>query len=255
MSTFQTLISILLLIYVLSVIVQALQEIIKAIFRTKASVMRDIINKFMGHHLTLSQVEGALSERGLKIQNLASFDKEAFRQLLNGIAFESDQLDGLLKNAQATAEEVKNHIAASYEAARAAFQSTYARKNKLLVVVTSCIVVLVLNANIIFLYDQISIDSVVQQTLVGQAQKIELPTSQQGDLKEVYKITRQQISDTLEQYPILLRAAKYQADFAQPWKTIFGLLVMGALVSLGAPFWNDVLKSVSQMKKGVGTGL
>jgi hypothetical protein len=136
-------------------------------------------------------------------------------------------------------------MAASYEAARAAFQAAYTRKNKIFVLVTSFIVVLVLNANIIFLYEQISADSVTQQTLAGRAQKTELPAPAQGDLKVVYAKDHEQISSALDQYPILMRTFSYKEDFKRPWTTLFGLLVMGALVSLGAPFWNDVLKSLA----------
>jgi hypothetical protein len=247
MSTFQTTISIVLLVYILSVIVQAIQEILKAVLRTKAGVMEQIIQRFMGDHLDLDQVKGALKVRGLQITDLESFDKDSFRHLLDGISFRDQQLQNLLASAQATQDEVKDHIAASYEAARGAFQAAYTRKNKLFVLAGSFVVVILLNANIIFLYDQISVDSVAQQTLLGQVQKIELPKAQEGDLTEVYSKSREQIGSALEQYPILMRTSKYQGDFTHPVEAMFGLLMMGALVSLGAPFWNDVLKSMAQI--------
>jgi hypothetical protein len=60
MSTFQDLVSMVLLIFVLSVMVQAIQELLKSVLGTKATVMREIVIKFMGDHLTLSQIEAAL---------------------------------------------------------------------------------------------------------------------------------------------------------------------------------------------------
>jgi hypothetical protein len=45
MGTFQTLISLVILIFVLSVMVQAVQEVIKAALKTKAGVMRQTIDK------------------------------------------------------------------------------------------------------------------------------------------------------------------------------------------------------------------
>jgi len=251
MSTFQTIISVLLLVYVLSVIVQAIQEVLKALLGTKAEVMEGILEQFMGQHLTLDQVKTVLKDRGLKITDLENFNAQGFRHLLDGVSFQSAQFQGLLSQAQATAEQVKDHIAASYEAARAAFQTAYTRKNKLFVVAISFIVVLVLNANIISLYNQISVDSVAQQALASQAQKIELPPSQpgQGDVTAAYKQYQQQIGSALQQYPILMRTARYKDDFANPWTAVFGLLVMGALVSLGAPFWNDVVKSLAAFNK------
>ena len=246
MSTFQTIVSVLLLVYVLSVVVQAIQEIVKAILGTKAGVMARIIEQFMGQHLTLTQVSTVLEARGLNIADLENFNTAAFRHLLDGITFAAPQLQGLVASAQATAEQIKDNIAASYEAARAAFQAAYTRRNKMFVLATSFIVVLLLNANIIFLYDQISADSVTQQALVGRAHKIEVPTAAQGDLKVIYDKDREQISSALKQYPILIRTSRYKDDFTHPLSAVIGLLLMGALVSLGAPFWNDVLKSLAR---------
>ncbi len=64
MGTFQTLIALVMLIFVLSVAVQAVQELIKSMLNTKTSVMRDTIIKFMGNHLSLEQVQDALAIRG-----------------------------------------------------------------------------------------------------------------------------------------------------------------------------------------------
>ena len=244
MSTFQTMISLVLLIFVLSVMVQAIQEVLKAFLNTKSAVLKQIVTDFMGQHLTLQQVEGALTARGLNVTALEHFDKQDFRQLLEGIALQDAQVQGLVATAGATVAQVKDNMAASFEAARGAFLKAYTRKNKLFVVLISFLVVIPLNANVISLYRQISADSVVQQTLVGQASKARMDQSQQGDLKEVYASTHKQISQAMEDYPILLRTGKFRQDFADPFQAIVGLLLMGVLVSLGAPFWNDVLKGL-----------
>ena len=54
MGTLQTLISLVVLIFVLSVIVQAVQDVLKSFLDTKASTLEGIINQFMGKHLNLS---------------------------------------------------------------------------------------------------------------------------------------------------------------------------------------------------------
>ena len=122
MNTFQTLVALVLIIFVLSVIVQAIQEFAKALLATKANVMEQTLIKFMGNHLTLPQVKDALTTRGLDITALENFNKEDFRHLLDGIPFDNAQLQGIVNSAQATADQVKDNIAASYEAARASFQ-------------------------------------------------------------------------------------------------------------------------------------
>lgn len=48
MNTLQTLIALALLIYVLSVIVQAIQEFVKNLLGTKADVMKQTVNKYGG---------------------------------------------------------------------------------------------------------------------------------------------------------------------------------------------------------------
>lgn len=253
MNTFQTLISSVLLIFVLSVIVQAIQEIVKAALNTKAAVMEKIVEKFMGEHLTSQQVKTALATRGLNITALENYNKQDFRQLLDGIRFEDPQLQGVVAAASATVDQVKDNIAASYEAARAAFLKEYTNKNKLFAILISFIVVIPLDANLISIYRQASVDSVVQQTLVGQASKVQLVQSQQQGLAQVYSDNRQEISKALRDYPILIRTSKFKEDFGQPFDAIVGLLAMGLLVSLGAPFWNDVLKGLTGMNNVLNT--
>jgi hypothetical protein len=79
MSTLQTLISLVVLVYGLSVIVQTVlegiknfldskpsaQKIIQFFYKTKGGAMEKAINEFMGDHLPLEAVRTALETRGL----------------------------------------------------------------------------------------------------------------------------------------------------------------------------------------------
>jgi hypothetical protein len=259
MNTFQTLTAIVVLVFVLSVIVQAVQEFIKAVLGTKAGVMKQAITKFMGNHLSLSQVQNALKLRGLDITALENFNKEDFRKLLDGIQFEKTQLDGVVTSTEASIDQIKDNIAASYEAARASFQQMYTKKNKLFVIVLSLLAVSVLNANLIILYQQISADQVVQQAIIGKAVSAHAdePGNNQGqqtDLGAVYSASRNQIVQALQTNPILVRTLDYPQDFKDhPYGEIPGLLMMGILVSLGAPFWNDVLKGMMGINNTLNT--
>jgi len=253
MGTFQTLISLVILIFVLSVMVQAVQEVIKAALKTKAGVMRQTIDKFMGDHLSLAQVQNALSLRGLYITALESLNKDEFRHLLDGIQFKDNQLQGIVSSAAATVDQIKDNIAASYEAARISFQKTYTRKNKLFAIVMSFLVVVLLNANLITLYEKISSDQAALQAIVGSAAAFSFEKSGKGgsdqashkDLETTYAESRNEIEKALKSYPILVRTRDLGQDFkGSPFTGILGLLAMGVLVSLGAPFWNDILKGV-----------
>ena len=255
MSTFQTLLSVVVLIFVVSVIVQAIQEVVKAALGTKASVMEQTVTKFMGNHLTLPQLTNALQSRGLTLPALETFDVKAFRALLDVIAFQPTQLAGLIQSAAATEAQVKDHMASHYEAARAAFQAAYTRRNKLFAVVISYVAVLVLNANLIAIYNQIAADPVAQQAIVAKAATVQIGQPQSGSLPNVYETSHKQIQESLDKFPILIRWSKWSDDFQRPWDAVLGLVLMGALVSLGAPFWNDVLKSLMGVNKTLNSNV
>ncbi|HXY23498.1 MAG TPA: hypothetical protein VEI73_02535 [Candidatus Acidoferrum sp.] len=256
MNTFQTLIALALLIYVLCVIVQAIQEFVKNLLNTKADVMAQTVETFMGDSLKLPQVQDALKVRGLNITALESLNKQDFRSLLDGVQFLPGQLDGIVKSAQADAEKIKDNIAASYEGFRSVFQDAYTKRNKLIVLILSFIVVLALNANAIILYDQISSDQAAQQALVASAAKPPANASDRTsqDPLTAAQNTRAAIQKDLQDYPVLIRSHKYGKDHDDhPYAQIPGLLVMGFLVSLGAPFWNDVLKGMTGINNSFNT--
>ncbi len=253
MGTFQTLISLVLLIFVLSVVVQAIQEFVKSALNTKAAVMAETLEQFMGSHLTLPQVRNALTIRGLNLTSLEHLNKEDFRHLLDGIELEDAQLKGVVASAQATVDQVKDNMAASYESARSTFQQAYAKKNKAISVILSLVLVALLNANLIILYEQVSSDQTAQQAIVGRAPAVSLSQpvntgsdpQQQTELGAAYSQSRDQVQKALQSYPILIRTAKFAEDFkSHPYAEVPGLLLMGLLVSLGAPFWNDILKGM-----------
>jgi hypothetical protein len=251
MGTFQTLLALVMLIFALSVAVQAVQELLKSILNTKASVMRDTIIKFMGNHLTLEQVRDALVVRGLDITALEAINKDEFRHLLDGVQFQDSQLQGIVVSTESSVEKVKDNIAASYDAARVSFQKAYTRRNKIVAIVLSALVVLLLNANLIVLYESVSADQAAQQAIVGKAGAGILDQSgannadAQTDIGAAYLNSRVQLENMQAKYPILLRTFKFGEDFHRhPYILVPGLVIMILLVSLGAPFWNDILKGM-----------
>lgn len=265
MGELQTLLALVVLIYVLCVIVQAVQEIIKSALSTKAKTMAATITQFMGAHLDLSQVEGALRQRGLDITALERFNKDDFRKLLDGIQFTDPQLakiPAVVTTAGATVDQLKEQIAASYDAALASFQQLYAKNNKISVIAISFAVVLGLNASLIRIYDTLSVDQKMSQAIAGTAGSIgsrgapnpNAGAAQDQDLAAVYRKNREAIQADLKNYPVLIRTAQYAEDFKEPLPELIGLLVMGILVSLGAPFWNDVLKGANGINNALNTG-
>lgn len=253
MGIFQSLIALVALIFALSVIVQAVQEFIKNLLGTKADVMAKTIEKFMGDHVTLAQVKQALNVRGLDLTALENFNAQDFRHLLDGIPFGQEQIQGVVLSAENTLDKFKDNTAASYEAVRATFQKAYTTRNKWFAIGLSLAIVALLNANLIILYENVSADPGAQQAIVSKILALnpnQSPTgesnqSQQVDPKAAYANARATIVQALHSEPILVRTGKYPEDFAAGWlEEIAGLLLMGIAVSLGAPFWNDVLKGM-----------
>lgn len=284
MGTLQTLTAMVVLILALCVIVQAVQELLKKILDTKAEAMKDTIKKFMGEHLTLQQVTDALATRGLDVTDLEHFSKEDFRHLLDGIDLSGLKIDSVVKSAQATIDDAKNNIAAAYDGARAQFQKLYAEKNKTFAFIISFVVVIVLNSNIILIYEQLATDQVMSQAIVGHANEATCgtaagpknlaagvgSTANPKTLEQVYDDNRACISKVVNNYPIIFRwKSKPSADpnakgMLLPlylvdednggwFKNTFGLLAMGLLVSLGTPFWNDVLKGATGVNNALNT--
>jgi len=260
MSELQTFLALAVLIYVLCVIVQGVQEVVKFLLDTKAKTMEETITAFMGAHLQLDQVQRALEVRGLKITALEHFNKDDFRQLLDGIQFTNDQLQqipAVVAAEHATVDQFKDSIAASYDGARAKFQKQYTTSNKRWAIAISFVVVLALNASVIKIYNLLAINQSMSQAIAGTASTIgngQAGAGQAQDPNAVYENSRKAIQDQLEKYPVLLRTKQYPEDFKnEPALEIIGLLVMGGLVSLGAPFWNDVLKGVSGLNDALNS--
>jgi len=256
MSELQTFVALGVLIYVLCVIVQAVQEFIKSVLNTKATTMEQTVTEFMGAHLNLDQVQAALQQRGLNITALEHFNKDDFRKLLDGVQFTAAQIANIpqvVAAAAPTLDQFKDSIAASYEAARGRFQALYTTKNKQIAIAISFAVVLILNASVTRIYEVLAENQSLSQAIAGTAvtlsQSSQNAAAAQTDPTQVYENSRTAISAQLQKYPILLRTLEYPKDFGSGLQStlweLLGLLLMGALVSLGAPFWNDVLKGIS----------
>jgi hypothetical protein len=257
-STLQSLTAFIALIFALSVIVQAIQEFIKKFLQTKPKAMMQALDEFMGDMLDSADVQNALKVRGLDVTALENFSTSDFRSLLDAIPFDQQKVQKLVQGGQASLDKIKDNIAGAYQGALTKFQKIYEGKNKQIAAVLSVVLVLILNANVIFLYENISADPATQQAIMSKVQTIvsananakagtsDDPSAQADALGKSYETTRDDIATVLNTDTMLLRTKLYPDEFAKHrLKTILGLLLMGGLVSLGAPFWNDVLKGAT----------
>lgn len=258
MSLLQTLLALVVLIYVLCMIVQFVQEGVKALLGTKAKTMEGVIAEFMGREiLTSDQVKEALAKRGFQsLAALEHFSKEDFKQLLDSISFTSTQtiaIPRVLGVATATISDFKDHAEASYDAAMAKFQRLYAATNKKWVIGISFAIVFALNASVVTIYKLLAVEPAVSQAISAKAASSG-SGNDSGAGAQAFDPdkTRQDITKQLQDYPILLRTQKYPDDIKDPANDI-GLVIMGVLVSLGAPFWNDVLKGMTGINNALNT--
>jgi len=131
------------------------------------------------------------------------------------------------------------------------------------VIALSFLVVLALNASLVRIYEILAANQNLAQAISGTASTIvnaEKPgqntatASHTPNAAEVYDRNRQTITADLRKYPILLRTSKYAEDLKEEGlNEIGGLLLMGILVSMGAPFWNDVLKGMMGVNNALNT--
>ena len=320
MGTLQTLIGLVVLIYVLCVIVQFVQEVAKKFLDTKATTMEKVICKFMGEQfLKPDQIKAELEKRGLdSLAALEHFNKQDFRNLIDAIPFTPEQAT-LLTNAQTSIQQFRDHAEATYDAAIAKFQRVYEKNNKIIAAVISLVVVLGLNANIFKIYEQLSADQIMSQAIAGtaatllssnkpenqtsnqpntgsqgagtgtqaggthpgvnpgatqttgttptgttaqqiapQAGTAATPSETEQTVADIYNKNRAEIQKKLQEYPILVRWDSWSDDYeGANWSrflyTALGLPIMILLVSLGAPFWNDVLKGMTGVNNALNT--
>jgi hypothetical protein len=264
LNTLQSVTAVIALIFALSVIVQAIQEFIKNLLQTKSNAMKQALDEFMGNMLNSAEVQTALKVRGLDVSALESFSNSDFRNLLDAIPFDQQKVQALVQGGQASLDKIKDNIASAYQGALARFQKIYQTKNKQIAVVLSLFVVLLLNANVVFLYESISADPATQQAIMSKVQTIvsadtdtnanananpgtnDGTSAQVSTLHDSYLKARGHVATVLNTDKTLVRTCLYCGDWSSNrLKTILGLLLMAALVSLGAPFWNDVLKGAT----------
>ncbi len=244
----------------LSLIVKGVQDILKYFFDHKEKILTDALTAFMGPNLRLPDILDSLNtvfgRRDAKfLENLTA---EQFRQVLDRTNPQAFQ--GLPQSLGfADLQEAKHFAAAQFQAAMKSFQERYERSMAVWVFLTSLVVVVLFNANILNIYEEIRGNSVTRQVLIGLAEnKYKNIVQDSKSLEDA----RKEIKDIVTDAPIIMRGViggnvswdcsdinLYCKDFqSHPWLMVPGLLFSGFLVYLGAPFWHDLLESLLSAK-------
>ncbi|MBS1791912.1 MAG: hypothetical protein JST85_29670 [Acidobacteria bacterium] len=149
-------------------------------------------------------------------------------------------------------------------------EDRYARSMKTCALVISIVVVIALNANLFGVYRQISGDQAMRDLIVQSGESILQKSRDQqnaGQLPQQQQTT-DQLADLSQSIEQVKQASSLYTDFGfsgpkwmvdawntrdkitryQVLETLLGWIVMTALLSVGAPFWQDVLESLFGLK-------
>jgi len=280
----------------LSLIVQAIQQIIKQWLDLKSNYMRfQLLAMFNSSQSTSSpssqtglsrvtKMVGEVDDNARRIVDQIESATKSFGykdlELIETISV--DDMKRLAKSLPmfAKAKEEWKHVEKDIETwlafTQRAFQELYQRRMKLWSFIVSAIVVVILNANLLEVYGEFSTNKAVRDAAVAMAEKfVAMPRDsilvkeKTGVKDTAYVVSKpdslivKQIQKSLSDVQQVAASKTFQvfrwtnASFDQfysarwyvIWPTaLLGWLAMTLLVSLGAPFWYDLLKTLMGIK-------
>jgi hypothetical protein len=278
----------------LSLIVQAVQQIIKQWLDLKSNYMRFQLLAMFNTSQSMSSSEiglrritkmvGEVDDNARKIVDQLEAATKSFGykdlELIETISV--DDMKRLARSlpmfAKAKEEwkRVEKDIDTWLTFTQRAFQELYQRRMKLWSFIVSAIVVVMLNANLLEVYREFSMNKPVRDAAVAMAEKFAAMPRDSIIVKErtgakdtAYVVSKpdslivKEIQKSLSDVQQVAASKTFQVFrwtkasltqlYGDRWyviwpKAILGWLAMTLLVSLGAPFWYDLLKSLMGIK-------
>jgi hypothetical protein len=216
----------------------------------------------------VSRIEGVLRSFGYKdLELLERLTTPQFLEIVKDIKWENVPGYGDVKSAT---NKINDEITRWFDVAKMAFQDLYERRMKLWSFIVSLVVVVALNANVFNLYHQFTSDSQLRDAAISWATA---RLAQPKDTTCVKAVLSQDqlvpaIKANVDSVRQILSADAFQVlgwkDHTFKWTSepgwfwnwlgnAAGLLAMTFLVSLGAPFWYDFLKTIMGLKDSLKT--
>jgi hypothetical protein len=277
----------------LSLIVQAIQQIIKQVLDLKTGYMRDELVSMFADNWTkatgsnpvsslkdasreqIGKLIGKLEDRmkgiGFKdLELLESVDGAKLKEIFKSIPID-DALNAVGGKVLLLRQEIELEIDRWFDLAKQAFQDHYERRMKVWAFGISAAVVIAMNINLFDTYTLFSTNSSAKEaglTLAASLGKVSADS-----IAKIMRIdTTKAKSDSLTMYAIREKtrfveklvenktfqffgwqgAAMERLRSRSTCENVFiiplGWLAMTLLVSLGAPFWYDLLKSLMGVK-------
>lgn len=277
----------------LSLIVQAIQQIIKQAFDLKTGYMKnELVSMFINDwskvkgtgpvatlkEATCEQIESLIGNLELKMKGigfkdlelLENVDARKLKDIFKSIPIEK-ALNAVGGRVTALHDEIETEIDRWFDLAKQAFQDHYERKMKVWAFGISAAVVMIMNVNLFDTYTLFSTNSSARQAGLSLAENLgrisadslarfitpDTAMSKSDSLivrsiREKAQFARTIVEDRTFQFFGWRGAAVEQLKARSTLENVFiiplGWLAMALLVSLGAPFWYDFLKSLMGLK-------
>ena len=156
-------------------------------------------------------------------------------------------------------------IEAWYDPVMQGFEERYARHMKTWAFLISAILVVMVDANLPRLYKRMATDDVSKQRVLAEAQTIQQryiaqiakarEDNNQSLLHELTNRLNDELDEATSSYPALglemldIEAFWNRTTPLEKIKVVGGWILMAFLLSLGAPFWHDILQSLFGLKE------
>jgi hypothetical protein len=203
----------------------------------------------------VSEVQAATAQTAAKSPDNAVLQKAAAAAKdLNTIA---NEVHAKLGAVVAPMRERIASIERWYDTVMQGFEERYARHMRTWAFVISLIVTVVMNADLSEMYKRMATDDISKQLVVSQLQAFQQQRQATQAASTPEEATRQlqaELDQALDAYPAMgLEPLDWgewlgNTTWGQKAESIVGWLVMAFLLSLGAPFWHDILESLFGLK-------
>ena len=274
LNTLDTVIAMVIVLMVLSLIVQSIQSLIKKLFKVKSRTFLDSLDDLFKYVDSQKIIEKSSAQLVSEIEGeFKKLGRVSF--LLKNPMIDSLAKDDLIKILDKMGYgALKQEAGDWFETVMQGFEERYTRHMKTVAIVVSILVVVLLNANFFEVYRNISTSDVMRNALIqkrGEVQK-QFNTGQQNQQGsqsdgEQLKNELNQLQKYLDEYQGFgftpLRPAQVSdfftahgswegipagQRFAHAIRLLGGWAIMVMLLSVGAPFWQDVLESLFGIK-------
>lgn len=271
--TLDIILSFIIIIFILSVLAQTIQSLFKRLFDLKT---RKIINTGLKHYIDIT---------GIDFKKLDKQTKNDVEKVLKNIKDQYRVSDITYDNIQPIIEKIAELPKPSKEVETATdlkttvlnklnvkeYKENYATLMHNLSFLIASILCLLLNADSLQMIEKISSDKVIRQMIVQSDYIQQKLTSSEESGEKSEEIENKSVKDSLKDIENLI--SEYQGlNIGVKWsitkqefskiegmmnksyfilKKITGILIAAVLVSMGAPFWYNILDLILDLKNKV----